>query len=76
MCLHYFDSNGFPVSSGHEDRLLGISAATLKKVSRRIAIAGGMRKLPAIRAALLGGWVNVLVTDSQIAAALMKDQGE
>ena len=76
VCLHYFDSNGFPVSSGHEDRLLGISAATLKKVSRRIAIAGGMRKLPAIRAALLGGWVNVLVTDSQIAAALMKDQGE
>jgi DNA-binding transcriptional regulator LsrR (DeoR family) len=73
VCLHYFDIDGFPVLSGHEDQLLGISASTLKKVSRRIGIAGGMRKLPAIRAALLGGWVNVLVTDSQIAAALIKD---
>ena len=73
VCLHYFDSDGILLSSVYENRLIGISSLTLKKIPRRIGIAGGMRKLPAIRAALLGGWVNVLITDSQIAAALMKD---
>jgi DNA-binding transcriptional regulator LsrR (DeoR family) len=56
--------------------MLGISATTLKKVPRRIGVAGGIRKLDAIRAALLGGWINVLITDSQIAAALLSEQGE
>ncbi len=71
VCLHYFDEKGNSVVSDLEDRVLGIPAATLKKVPRRIGVAGGLRKLESIHAAVLGGWVNVLITDSQIAAELI-----
>jgi DNA-binding transcriptional regulator LsrR (DeoR family) len=40
-------------------------------VPRRIAVAGGIRKLAALRGALLGGWVNVLITDSVAAHELI-----
>lgn len=71
VCLHYFDAAGAPVASSLDDRVLGIPAEVLRAVPRRIGIAGGERKLEAIRAALRGGWINVLITDSQIAAALI-----
>lgn len=36
-------------------------------------MAGGTRKTTAIRAALLGGWVNVIVTDSVTATQVLDD---
>ncbi|HZA32361.1 MAG TPA: sugar-binding domain-containing protein [Propionibacteriaceae bacterium] len=38
----------------------------------RIGIAGGDSKHAAIRAAVIGGWVNVLLTDTGTAAALLQ----
>ena len=73
VCLHYFDASGSPVSSSLDERVLGIPSSLLRKVPRRIGVAGGMRKLEAIRAALSGGWINILVTDSQIASALISE---
>lgn len=73
VCLHYFDGAGLPVASSLDDRVLGIPASHLRAVPRRIGVAGGMRKLEAIRAALRGGWINVLVTDSHIASALISE---
>jgi DNA-binding transcriptional regulator LsrR (DeoR family) len=43
----------------------------LKRVRRTIGIAGGSRKVPAIRGALLGGYINVLVTDRLSAEKLL-----
>jgi len=40
-------------------------------VPRRVGVAGGARKLGAIQAALLGRWVNVLITDQTTAEALL-----
>ena len=71
VCLHYFDAAGNPVASSLDQRVLGIPAELLRAVPRRIGVAGGLRKLEAIRAALSGGWINVLITDSQVAAALI-----
>lgn len=71
VCLHYFDKDGKHVKSELEDRVLGIPANVLRKVPRRIGVAGGMRKLEAIHSAIKGGWVNVLITDSQIATELI-----
>lgn len=73
VCLHYFAADGTAVSSSLDERVLGIPAPLLRAVPRRIGVAGGMRKLEAIRAALRGGWINVLVTDSQIASALISE---
>lgn len=71
VCLRFFDAEGRPVHSDIESRVVGIGSETLLAVPRRIGVAGGPRKHSPIRAAVLGGWVNVLVTDTGTAAALL-----
>jgi DNA-binding transcriptional regulator LsrR (DeoR family) len=73
VCLRFFDHAGQLVPSPLNDRVLGITPPTLMRVSRRIGVAGGPAKYPAIRAALLGGWVNILVTDLTTAQRLISD---
>lgn len=71
VCLRYFDADG-ALHDVIGDRLVGIDAPTLKAIPRRVAIAGGSRKVEAIRAALLGDWVNVLITDHLTALELLQ----
>ena len=71
VCLRYFDAAGHHVESSFDDRVMGISPKQIKHIPRRIAVAGGPRKTAAIRAALLGGWVNILITDVEVARALL-----
>lgn len=71
VCLRFFDAEGQPVQSRFDRRVVGIDAVALRKIPRRVAVAGGLRKLSAIRAALLGGWVNVLITDLDVAQRLL-----
>jgi DNA-binding transcriptional regulator LsrR (DeoR family) len=52
---------------------MSITPADLIQVPRRVGVAGGATKYPAIRAALRGAWVNVLVTDLDTARALVED---
>jgi DNA-binding transcriptional regulator LsrR (DeoR family) len=63
ICLRFFDRQGQPVSSLLDERVIGIRLEQLRKASRSVGIAGGRRKVEAIRAALLGRWINVLITD-------------
>ncbi len=72
ICLRFFDKDGVPVESSLNNRVIGMSLAQLRKVKRTIGIAGGKRKLTAIRGALVGRWVNVLITDRIVAEALVK----
>lgn len=71
VCLRFFDENGQAVDSKIDDRIVGIPTDLLRSVPRRIGVAGGVRKHSAIRAALRGEWVNVLVTDTGTAEALL-----
>ena len=71
ICLRFFDAAGHHVDSGLDGRVIGIDPQTLLAVPRRVGVAGGPRKHSAIRAAVLGGWVNVLVTDVDTAEALL-----
>ncbi len=71
VCLRFFDENGQAVHSTIDDRIVGIPTELLRSVPRRIGVAGGARKHSAIRAALRGEWVNVLVTDTGTAEALL-----
>ncbi|HEY8663271.1 MAG TPA: sugar-binding transcriptional regulator [Propionibacteriaceae bacterium] len=71
ICLRFFDAAGQHVDSGLDGRVIGIDPQTLLAVPRRVGVAGGPRKHSAIRAAVLGGWVNVLVTDVDTAEALL-----
>jgi DNA-binding transcriptional regulator LsrR (DeoR family) len=72
VCFRYFDAKGVLVASELNDTVVSISPDKLKKVPRRVGVAGGARKVAAIRAALRGGWVNVLVTDLTTARALLE----
>jgi DNA-binding transcriptional regulator LsrR (DeoR family) len=73
ICQRFFDASGDPVRSPVDERVVGITPDQLRRIPRRVAIAGGVRKHPAIRAALLGGWVNVLITDLDEAERLIAD---
>lgn len=70
VCMRFFDASGAPVSTDLDDRVVGIEAGILRAIPRRIGVAGGRRKQEAIRAALLGGWVNTLITDHMTAEYL------
>jgi DNA-binding transcriptional regulator LsrR (DeoR family) len=71
VCLRFFNHAGQLVSSPLNDRVLGITPPAFMRIGRRIGVAGGPAKCPAIRAALLGGWVNILVTDLDTARHLV-----
>jgi DNA-binding transcriptional regulator LsrR (DeoR family) len=75
VCLRYFDAEGRHVDSSVDERIVGIDPQSLLQIPRRIGVAGGTRKLAAIRAALLGGWVNILVTDLSVARGLLDLDG-
>jgi DNA-binding transcriptional regulator LsrR (DeoR family) len=65
--MRFFDERGEHLKTKLDERVLGIEAETLRLVPRRVGVAGGTRKQTAVQAALLGGWVNVLITDLQTA---------
>lgn len=71
ICLRFFDALGQPVMTSLNERVIGMSLEQLKKVQRSVGIAGGRRKTAAIWGALLGGWINVLITDHFTARRLV-----
>ncbi len=71
ICLRFFGASGQPVTSSVDDRVVGIDLDTFGRIPRRIAVAGGAHKVAAIRGALLGGWINVLVTNRATAEQLV-----
>jgi DNA-binding transcriptional regulator LsrR (DeoR family) len=64
------DSDGKPVDSPISQRTLSISFQELSAIPTVVAVAGGVDKTVAVRAALASGLVDVLVTDSAIAEGL------
>ncbi|MYU21259.1 sugar-binding domain-containing protein [Streptomyces sp. SID8352] len=70
VCLQFIDRNGRPIADGFDDLVIGVTADQLRAAGRRWAVAGGTRKHEAIRAALAGGWIDMLVTDAVTAEHL------
>jgi DNA-binding transcriptional regulator LsrR (DeoR family) len=71
ICLRFFDRNGHPVQGPLDDRVIGVTLEELKRTPRVVGVAGGERKVEAIRACLSGGLVNVLITDKFTAERLL-----
>jgi DNA-binding transcriptional regulator LsrR (DeoR family) len=72
IALRFFDIDGNPVSTSIEERVIGITREELRSLARVVGVAGGPEKHEAIRGALLGGLVNVLVTDHLTAEFLLQ----
>jgi DNA-binding transcriptional regulator LsrR (DeoR family) len=73
ISLRFFDADGNPIESSLNDRLVSVELEQLKRVDRVIGMAGGPRKLPAIRGALRGGLINILITDNCTAEQLLSE---
>jgi DNA-binding transcriptional regulator LsrR (DeoR family) len=72
LFLRFFDASGSPVRSPLDDRVISMNLEQLRKVDRVVGVAGGPRKITAIRGALRGGLVNVLITDRFTAERLLQ----
>ncbi|MDK4718093.1 bifunctional sugar-binding transcriptional regulator/dihydroxyacetone kinase subunit DhaK [Rhizobium sp. CNPSo 3968] len=71
----FIDTKGLPVAGPLDDRTIGISLDMLKSIGLRIAVAGGFDKVPAILAALRGGYINVLITDAATGRGILNADG-
>ena len=76
ICVRFFDAQGKPVLMPLDDRVISMRLEQLKRVKRSVGVAGGKRKHEAIRGALLGGLINVLITDRFTAEVLTGLKGD
>ncbi len=70
ICLRFFDRNGNKIKASFDDRIIGIDLEDFKKNKVKVCVSGGLEKLEAIRCALNGKLIDVLVTDSLVAENL------
>ncbi|MBN9056087.1 MAG: dihydroxyacetone kinase subunit DhaK [Rhizobiales bacterium] len=71
----FIDEKGRPVPGPLDERTIGISLDALRRIGTRIGVAGGFDKVPALLAALRGGYINVLVTDAETAQGILRADG-
>ena len=71
VCLRFFDERGVSIASPFDGRVIGADLTTLRQVPRVIGVAGGDRKVAAIRGALAGSLIDVLITDRFTAAKIL-----
>lgn len=67
----FLDAGGQPVEHPLNRRVVGLPLADFRRLPVRVLASGGPHKAPAVRAALRGGYVNVLITDLATAAAVL-----
>jgi DNA-binding transcriptional regulator LsrR (DeoR family) len=73
IALRYYDNSGECIESDINERIIGMTLEQIKQVPKVVGVSGGPQKVAAIRAALHGGIVNVLITDSVTAEKLLED---
>ncbi|MCU0901706.1 MAG: sugar-binding transcriptional regulator, partial [Cypionkella sp.] len=71
----FISARGDPVIGPMHDRTIGLSLDQLRQIPQRVAVAGGIEKVPAILAALRGGYVSILVTDLATARGVLAAEG-
>jgi DNA-binding transcriptional regulator LsrR (DeoR family) len=69
-CGLLMDANGRRVA-GLDERRMGITEAELRAIPAVIAICAGAAKIEATKAVLRSGLISGLVTDTEIAAAVL-----
>ncbi|NOZ72902.1 MAG: sugar-binding transcriptional regulator [Chloroflexi bacterium] len=71
ICAHHYNERGEILDIDMNQRVIGISAADLKRVETVIGVAGGIKKTNTITGALRGKLINVLVTDEWAARGVL-----
>lgn len=72
IALQFFDKDGNaePFQQFNE-RVAGMTFPMIKKIRNRIAIAGGANRAEAVKGAIRGGYVNMLITNNECAEKLL-----
>ena len=68
---HFFDRDGQLIETELESRTISTPLSTLAGLDNVIGVAAGKQKVDAIHAALLGNYLNVLISDEDTAEALL-----
>jgi DNA-binding transcriptional regulator LsrR (DeoR family) len=71
IALRYYDAAGECIESEINERIIGMTLEQIKRVPKVVGVSGGPQKVAAIRAALAGQLINVLITDSVTAGKLL-----
>lgn len=71
ICLRFLDADGAPVATPLDDLVVGVTTAQLRRAGDRWMVGGGADKHAILHAALVGGWVDRLVTDTATAQHLL-----
>ena len=74
LCMQFYDIFGDTSAYSEDNTVVGIDIHKLSKVPYSIGVAGGIEKLPAIKGAIEGRYINTLITDVQCANALASDK--
>ncbi len=72
VLLYHYDIYGRIIESDFHDRMIVIGSDRLKSIDTVIGVAGGQDKVESIIGAVLGGFVNVLITDEDTARRVLE----
>lgn len=70
IICHFIDKDGNLVDTEVDSRLVSVHLSMLKELENVIGVAAGKHKIPAIHAALTGGYIDILITDEETAEQL------
>lgn len=71
--LNFFDIDGSPIETSFRERFIGMTLEQLNEVKSVVGIAGGVEKFNAIKGALHGNHIDVLITDQHTADRLAQN---
>jgi DNA-binding transcriptional regulator LsrR (DeoR family) len=72
ICGWFFGADGRLIPTDFDERTLSVPPKVLKAVPSRIGVVMNVAKVPALRAALLGGWINAVGLDVETAEELLR----
>ncbi|MCI8485071.1 MAG: sugar-binding transcriptional regulator [Lachnospiraceae bacterium] len=70
ICMQFFDISGDTSPYQDDNNVVGIDIHRLQKIPYSIGIAGGIEKSMAVKGAVAGQYINVLITDTSCANAM------
>lgn len=71
LLSQFYDINGKVLNYQLHKQLVSVDINLLKSLNNVIAVAGGLEKREAIIGALRGGYIDVLITDEEVAKSLI-----
>lgn len=73
ICMQFYDTSGSTEPYHKENTVIGMEIKKLRKVPHSIGVAAGELKLPAIKGAINGRYINTLITDANTAKLLAEN---